>query len=246
MAVAPFPGRVQGPVERLAFNQRSGEVLSRRVIEAAIARSPHPTFATASFQRAARLGLRRPRGVHRGSAPAAPGSAAVSEAAASRRDLRADRSGADAVPSDRPRCAGLPHHAGDRRSDLFRPDHDRHRAVLGVARWRAAGVHRLVSESPPGLHPDGEHADDAETARAADVADSRFGRVRRRARCVRLREGRQSRRGGTSCWRRRRHLRQSERPRVEHGDLPADRSDCGDVAVATTMAAHRCRGASSR
>ena len=50
MAVAPFPGRVQGPVERLAFNQRSGEVLSRRVIEATIARSPHPTFATASFR----------------------------------------------------------------------------------------------------------------------------------------------------------------------------------------------------
>jgi O-antigen ligase len=49
MAVAPFRGRVQGSVERLAFNQRSGVVRSRGVVGATIARSPQPTFATASF-----------------------------------------------------------------------------------------------------------------------------------------------------------------------------------------------------
>ena len=50
MAVASFPGRAQGSVERLAFNQPSSVVISRGRIEAAIARSTKPTtFATVAY-----------------------------------------------------------------------------------------------------------------------------------------------------------------------------------------------------
>ena len=115
MAVASSPERAQGSLERLAFNQRV-----RRGPEPRRHRGRHRPLDRAhvgdgAFQRAPRLGLRRPAGVHRGSAPAPAGSASVSEASASCRDLRPRRSGADAAASNRPGRAGLPHHAGDRR-----------------------------------------------------------------------------------------------------------------------------------
>ena len=69
MAIAPFPGRVQGPVERLAFNQRSGVVMIRGASRLPLPLAP-ADFRHSEFQRAARLGLRGPLGVHGRSVPA--------------------------------------------------------------------------------------------------------------------------------------------------------------------------------
>ena len=212
--------------ERLAFNDGPGTVPAQQLIDAALAADASPTFATAPYAEPRDWGyvgllaftavlLLRPQDQIPGLDLAAP-----------RRDLRLRRHRADAAAPLRAASAGVPHHAGNARAD-------RASASSSSPRRRS----RSGPAAPSSVFFDSYlkivivfvlMMNTLTTPKRLEQLTwliLLLLRLHRVPRGVRLRARREPRRGRTRRRRGQRHLRQSERPRAEHGDLHAGGAD---------------------